>query len=230
MLNSVYGRSALAAEIETVTLEWDEEAEDWAWHVEYDINEDNDSYLPYGMFCTAYARAKLLGNVLACLRQEEDSVIHCDTDSVIHYGPPVESVAHGEELGTWGIESTPSIIFEGGFKRYIELARYPMESFDDLIGMAAAGIPQKKDHNGVPVGMWVELLDHPEKIVQTGIILGQDHYRIESEWLRKMYLEHGMDPDDVDTNKLIPETVPGGTILCPRKHALCDNMMWRFRR
>lgn len=230
MLNSVYGRSALAPEIENVTLGWDEDAEDWAWMSDYDINEENDSYLPYGMFCTAYARARLLRNVLACLRQEPDSVIHCDTDSVIHYGLPCKSIEHGKDLGTWDLESHPEIIFEGGYKRYCEVKRYPMQSLDDLIGMAAAGVPQKKNHLGVPIGMWVEILDDPKLITMTGIVLGNEHYKIKSEWLKKMYLDNGMDPDDVDTHKIIPEIVPGGTILVPRKHELCDNMMWRFRR
>lgn len=230
MINSVYGRSALAPEVEEVTMEWDEDAQDWDWVSEYLDNEDNDAYLPFGMFATAYARARLLENVRACLLQEPGSVIHSDTDSVIHYGPPCAGIEHGEHLGSWGIESVPPIIFEGGFKRYIELTQYPMQSMDDLIGMAAAGIPQQRDHNGVPVGMWVELLDDPKLITCTGIVLGQEHYHIRSGWLRDLYQEHGMDPDDVDTRKLIPENVPGGVILRPRQHQLCDNMVWRLRR
>ena len=95
--------------------------------------------------------------------------------------------------------------------------------------MAAAGIPQKNEH-GLPIGMWVELLDDPPLICRTGTILGQEHYRIKSEWLRKMYIEHGKDPDDVNTMKLIPETVPGGTILRERRHQLNDNLIWRLRR
>ena len=157
-------------------------------------------------------------------------MIHCDTDSVIHFGPPSEDVEHGEHLGTWGIESEPVAIYEGGFKRYIEVLRYPIESPKD-ISMACAGVPQKFDPTGkVPVGMWVELLDDPSKICETGRTLGQSDYRIESDWLRRIYIENGYDPDHVNTNKLIPETVPGGTILRERQHCLNDMMIYRFRR
>lgn len=230
MINSVYGRSALAPETESVHLEWDEESGDFAWISESDINEENDAYLPFGMFATSYARAKLLENVKACLDREPDSVIHCDTDSVIHYGEACEQIEHGEHLGTWGIESKPNIIFEGGFKRYIELKQYPMQSFDDLIEIAAAGVPQKKNHLGVPIGMWVELLDEPTLITKTGYTLGNEHYQIKSQWLIDLYLKNGMDPTDVNTCKLIPEKVYGGVILRDRMHQLNDNMTWRLRR
>lgn len=229
MINAVYGRSALAAEGEETALEWNDELQDYEWVHTPTENEDNDAYLPFGMFCTAAARRRLLTHVRACLMANPYSVIHCDTDSVIFYGQECDGIEYGEHLGTWGLESEPAVIFEGGFKRYIELSRYPMESFDDLIGMAAAGIPQKNEH-GLPIGMWVELLDDPSLICRTGTILGQEHYRIRSEWLRKMYIEHGKDPDDVNTMKLIPETVPGGTILRERRHQLNDNLIWRLRR
>ena len=229
MINAVYGRSALASEGETTTLEWNEELGDYEWKHEAVDNEDTDAYLPYGMFCTAAARRRLLTHVRACLEAVPYSVIHCDTDSVIFYGNECEGIEYGEHLGTWGLESEPAVIFEGGFKRYIELSRYPMESIDDLIGMAAAGIPQRSEH-GLPIGMWVELLDDPPLICRTGTVLGKEHYRIKSEWLRKMYIEHGKDPDDVNTMKLIPETVPGGTILRERQHQLNDNLIWRLRR
>ena len=220
----------MAAEGEITTLEWDEELQDYNWVHSPDLNEDNDAYLPFGMFCTAAARRRLLTYVRACLEQNPYSVIHCDTDSVIYYGDECEGIEYGEHLGTWGLESEPATIFEGGFKRYIELANYPMRSLDDLIGMAAAGVPQKFDHQGVPVGMWVELLDDPPLICRTGAILGHEHYRIKSGWLRRIYEEHDMDPDDVNTMKLIPETVPGGTILRERQHTLNDNLIWRLRR
>ena len=229
MINAVYGRSALAAEGEETTLEWDEDLGDYEWRHRPVDNEDTDAYLPFGMFCTAAARRRLLTNVRACLMQNPYSVIHCDTDSVIYYGNECEGIEYGEHLGTWGLESEPAVVFEGGFKRYIELSRYPMESMKDLIGMAAAGIPQKKEH-GVPIGMWVELLDDPPLICRTGTVLGKEHYRIKSPWLREMYENAGMDWTDVNTMKLIPETVPGGTILRERQHQLNDNLIWRLRR
>ena len=227
MINSLYGRFALAPETEDNELEYVEELEDWDWISTDTLNEDSDAYLPYAMFITAYARARLLENVMAvgC-----ENVIHCDTDSVIHFGPPSEDVEHGEHLGTWGIESRPLEIFEGGFKRYIEVLNPTVTSPKDY-AMACAGVPQKFDPTGkVPVGMWVELLDDPSRICETGRTLGQTDYRIESDWLRRIYLDNGFDPYHVNTCKLIPETVPGGTILRERQHCLNDMMIYRFRR
>lgn len=227
MINSLYGRFALAPETEDNQLEYIEELDDWDWISTDTLNEDSDAYLPYAMFITAYARARLLENVMAvgC-----DNVIHCDTDSVIHFGPPSEDVEHGEHLGTWGIESRPLEIYEGGFKRYIEVLNPTITSPEDYT-MACAGVPQKFDPTDtVPIGMWVELLDEPSRITMEGLELGHADYRIESEWLRRIYTENGYDPDRVNTYKLIPETVPGGTILRERTHHLNDMMIYRFRR
>ena len=233
MINSLYGRFALAPETEDNELEYVEELDDWDWISTDTLNEDSDAYLPYAMFITSYARARLLENVMAvgC-----ENVIHCDTDSVIHFGPPSEDVEHGEHLGTWGIESRPLEIYEGGFKRYIEILQPFDEDTEDVnpkkaIAMACAGVPQKFDPTDtVPIGMWVELLDKPERITMEGLELGHADYKIESKWLRKLYKDNDMDPDHVNTFKLIPETVPGGTILRERTHHLNDMMIYRFRR
>ena len=104
----------------------------------------------------------------------------------------------------------------------------PIRSLKD-INVTCAGVPQRVNHLGVPIGMWVELLDEPWKIT-TSFTLGDEDYRITSEWLRKIYIDNGMDPDRVNTMKLIPKKVPGGVILEKRQHTISDNMMWRLRR
>lgn len=230
MINSFYGRTGLAPETANTTLQYSEDLQDYDWHTEYTLEEEHDAYIPYATFCTAWARKTLLDNVRACLDQEPDSVIHSDTDSVIHYGRPCDSIEHGEHLGTWGIESVPPIVLESGFKRYVELKQYPPRCEDDFLGMALAGVPQQRDNDNVPVGMWIEVLDEPVIILIDGYELGQEHYRIISPWLRKIYEEHGLDPDDVDTRKLIPRKVKGGLILEPRTHRLNDNLQWRLKR
>lgn len=233
MINSFYGRTGLNVSKDEVHLEWDEDLGDYNWSIDtLDDDEDNDAYIPYATFATAWARKKLLDNALQIMRQYgPDALIHCDTDSCIYHGGPCEDIDYGEHLGTWGLESEPPIVIESGFKRYMELKEFPMTSMDDLIGMACAGVPQKWDYNHeYPVGMWVELLDDPETMLIDGYVLGQEHYRIKSPWLRALYETHDVDPDDVDTRKLIPVKVPGGWVLEGRQHHLNDNLYWRFRR
>lgn len=77
--------------------------------------------------------------------------------------------------------------------------------------------------------MWVELLDDPYAIADN-IVLGQEHYRIKSKWLRDLYLAHGKNPDDVDSTKLIGRRVSGGIIFDKRQHELSDNLRFRFNR
>ena len=227
-MNSGYGRMALARETEETRLEWDDEIGDYMLSSDPTINDDTENYLPYAMFVTSYARARLLENCLK-LHSEGKEILHCDTDSVIHMGAESDDMDHGDYLGGWGIEGRPIAIYEGGFKRYIEI-------FGDLetrglkgINVTCAGVPQRKNHLGVPIGMWVELLDDPE-LITSEFTIGHPDYKIKSEWLRKMYTDNGMDPDHVNTMKLIPKKVPGGIILEQRQHTLNDNLTWRLRR
>ena len=159
---------------------------------------------------------------------EGKRVFHCDTDSVIHEGPESPELDHGDHLGGWGIENRPKVLYEGGFKRYIELEHDPPTCLKDF-SMACAGVPQRVNHLGVPIGMWVELLDDPA-LICTGTTLGQEDYRIKSDWLRKLYTDNGMDPDHVNTLKLIGVRVEGGIILEGRQHTLNDGMQIRMRR
>ena len=235
MINAgAYGRFGLAPDGDDTVLVWDEDLHDFDFKSVYNGEAMMDSYIPFAVFVTAWARRHLLDNVCACLREYgPDSVIHCDTDSVIHYGMPVESpkTRHGDHVGTWGIESIPQVIIEAGFKRYVELKQFPMKGMDDLIGMAFAGVPQHWDYDHrYPIGMWVEILDDPAIILQDGCILGHEHYSIRSQWLRDLYEKNGADPDDVDTLKLLPRKVKGGIILEGHTHTLNDNLVWRLRR
>lgn len=226
MLNGLYGRFALNPDGERTELQYDASEDDLVYVTSSEVAEDMDAYLPYAVFITAWSRARLLHEVLlaGC-----ENVIHCDTDSVIHYGGCMDGADYGKELGQWDVEAMPSCIYEGGFKRYIEVLKEPVEHEHDL-SVACAGVPQRLDHahGGVPIGMWVELLDDPQ-LITTQHELGQKHYAIRSEWLRKRYEENGLDPDDVNTMKLIPKRVRGGIILEERKHKLCDGMTSRFR-
>lgn len=230
MINSLYGRFALSPDTEIVRLSYDSEQDIWTWTSEAGVNEDNDAYLPFAMFVTAWARRSLLDN---CVAVGCENVIHCDTDSVIHFGPEAPDsagVVHGDHVGTWGTEGYPLEIYEGGFKRYIEVYHRPIRDLRD-IEMAAAGVPQNiDDATGCPVGMWVELLDDPQRICLTGYALGHQDYRIKSKWLRALYEKAGKNPDCVNTMKLIPEKVPGGIILRERTHNLNDNLIFRLRR
>ena len=228
-MNSGYGRMALARETEDVRLEWDDDLGDYALKADPMVNDDTENYLPYAMFVTAYARARLLEYCRAVLDAGEQ-IIHCDTDSCIHTGGLIEGVDYGDHLGQWGIEAQPGMIYEGGFKRYIELdVRTDGKTELKDISMACAGVPQRYNHLNVPVGMWIELLDSPELICHQ-TTLGTPDYHIQSEWLRRLYTDNSMDPDHVNTMKLIPRKVPGGIILDERQHTLSDNLVYRMRR
>lgn len=226
-MNSGYGRMALARETEDSRLEWDDEIGDYMIHSEPTMNDDTENYLPYAMFVTSFARARLLEYCRAVLDAGED-IIHCDTDSCIHTGGLIPGIDYGDHLGQWGIESTPISMTEGGFKRYQEVLNQPVTSQHDY-AIACAGVPQRENYLGVPIGMWVELLDDPD-LIATSAVLGHEDYKIKSEWLRELYLKNGMNPDKVDTMKLIPRKVPGGIILEKRQHTLSDNLHYRFRR
>lgn len=227
-MNSLYGRFALAADGDLTTLQYDEEIGDYVFKTEKTINEDIENYLPYAIFVTAQARQILLKGVkdIGCSR-----VIHCDTDSIIFTGTDTADLDIGDHLGQWGIESRPAWIIEGGFKRYFECMSPELTDISQ-VSIACAGVPQPwgtdiegKDY---PKGMWLELLDDPMKICK-GFELGREHYRVQSPWLRKLLTEHGQDPDDMDTRKLIPRKVRGGVILEPRTHRLDDGLQYRIR-
>lgn len=233
-MNSGYGRMALNREMIVTTVAKDTVLDDdgglrdtYRFITEMQLNDETENYIPYAIFVTSYARARLLENCMQVL-QEGKQVYHCDTDSVIHSGPESPDMDHGDHLGGWGIENRPRILYEGGFKRYIELMQEPPTCLKDF-NMACAGVPQKVNHKGVPIGMWVELLDRPWRIIEFST-LGRPDYRIESEWLRKLYTDNGMDPDHVDTRKLIGVRVHGGIILEGREHTLNDGMELRLRR
>lgn len=240
LLNACYGRFALNWTMgEETVLQWDPEANDLRF-VSYDVDgEEADAYLPVGMFVTSYARARLLHLVRKCCEHYgPGSVIHSDTDSVIHTGARIidPELEYDKGLGTWATESNPIRIYEGGPKRYIEQLKEKVTSENDY-AMACAGVPQKQKRiwrdghvvDKVPVGMWVELLDDPP-LICTHAVLGHEDYSIKSPWLRKRYTDNGLDPDRVDTRKLLPSKVPGGVILTPHQHRLSDNMIMRLRR
>ena len=221
MLNAAYGRFALIQESELIELMENDDTGDLDWISQLTVSS-NDAYLPMAAFTTAYARLRLMDRVrMVCDRYSADAVIHSDTDSVIYKGEPIGR--HGKELGDWDIEGQPERVYEGGFKRYIE------DFGDHKYKMACAGVPQRYHKDGCPQGMHIELLDCPERILSQ-YTLGSASYQIKSPWLRKIFTDSGRDPDSVNTLKLIPRRVYGGTILEGRQHELSDNMKWRFNR
>lgn len=174
------------------------------------VNDTLQTYLPLAMFITAHARKRLLKMMFDV---GVDNVIHCDTDSVIFKGNVDGlNLQIGSNLGDWAEEKKPKIIYEGGFKRYVEI-------YDDIkstkdIKVTCAGVPQRFDNNDVPIGMWVEILDNPS-IICSNSTLGNQNYKIKSKWLRDMYTKNNLDPDNVNTLKLLPKRVDGGIILEP---------------
>ncbi len=218
MLNAAYGRFALIPDESHTELVMDEETSEPIWRTHEEKGEPS-AYLPYAMFVTAWARRELMDRVRKVVdAYGVDSVLHCDTDSVIYLGEPLGG--YGKDLGMWDLESRPNEIYEGGFKRYIEVFRNAEKPLDRF-KVTCAGVPQPKRADDLPYGMWVELLDKPTRIF--GEELGDAHYTIKSKWLREMYKDAGKDPDDVNTLKLLPRRVPGGVILEGHTHKIDDD-------
>lgn len=207
MLNGLYGRFALNPMGQTTTMTTlDSGIVDWIRTPE--LTSHHDAYLPFGMFVTSHAHTRLLDYVEAV---GPENVIHCDTDSVIHYGGRADGVKYGDELGEWDVENTPKVVYEGGFKRYVlQLTDNPASTKDYKI--AAAGVP--------PQTRW-EIYDNPEIII-TDAELGHREYRVNTPWLRDELRKQGLDPDKLNTCKLLPREVLGGTILRETTHKLQD--------
>ena len=119
-------------------------------------------------------------------------------------------------------------MYEGGFKRYVEILEYPIKSLKS-ISMAAAGVPQRKDAKGTPIGMWLEILDNPEIIKEKGYELGNVEYKVKSEWLREILKEGGYNPDKMNTMKLLPKKAYGGYIYRETTMKLHDGLIMRMR-
>lgn len=233
MLNAAYGRFALIPDGEKTELIMDPESGDLRWKSEEEKGEPS-AYLPYALFVTAWARRELMDRVRKVVdRYGVNSVLHCDTDSVIYLGEPIGD--YGKEIGQWDNESRPSAIYEGGFKRYIEVFDEPFYKVEDgkikitKYNVTCAGVPQPKRADGLPYGMWLELLDSPARIF--GGELGHEDYKIESKWMREIYEKASKDPDHVNTLKLIPKKVPGGVILEGHTHEIDgDGLVLRLSR
>lgn len=243
MMNSVYGRMAMSYIQYDTVIGWNENIDWYDWkEMDKKIPDNWESYIPYPIFVSAWARHQLLD---AWLKVGCENVIHSDTDSIIFYGKRMPddlrvtgNTKNGKSmLDTWGNEcpvikdgyedindSTIIALYEGGVKRYIEVVR-PLEEFKpgdklkNFVHTAMAGVPQKtfKTPEGTqyPIGMWIELLDAPERIYETDengepLVLGDHHYSIESEWLRNLYQSIGLCPDDVNTMKKSKRKMKGG--------------------
>lgn len=223
MLNSLTGRFGLRREMTECLLE-----DDWVTldktDDEGEIVDNEDSYLPYVAFITAYARRRLIQH-----SRLFDPLIHMDTDSCIGFRPNgISTLSTSGMLGGWKVESLPKHIIEGGFKRYVLLMDDDVSN-PDSIQMAAAGVPQHRDNNGCPIGMWIEILDNPMIIKEKGYELGQKEYKVKSRWLSKLLLENGYNPGKVDTRKLMPKKVFGGYIYKPTTMKLHDGLLMRLR-
>ena len=230
MLNAAYGRFALIPDGSTTELVLEDGEPVWKTSEE---KGEPSAYLPFAMFVTAWARRELMDRVrLVVDTYGVDSVLHCDTDSVIYLGEPIGG--YGKELGMWDLESQPDEIYEGGFKRYIEV--FNDKPFFDKeekkitrYNVTCAGVPQPKRADGLPYGMWVELLDKPSRIF--GGELGHADYMITSDWLQDLYIDAKKDWQHVNTLKLLPRRVHGGVILEGHTHEIdSDGLALRLSR
>lgn len=227
MLNSLYGRMGMGQEFRDTEVVYDEEVDDYVFSKSdtIDVKERNSSYIPYAISVCSHARKRWLEVGREYYRRGQ--LGHGDTDSVIIHGERIPLGVYGEEFGQWKDELKDTGIlewYEGGVKRYVEIYK-DLDTFrpgedkvEDFINVTCSGVPQNmkgepgRYEYGVPAGMWVEILDTPS-IIGENALLGNPHYRIRSRWLRDLYLHYGLDPDDVNTMKLLPKMIHGGKIL-----------------
>lgn len=198
-LNMPSGRFGLRREADLAYIEWGK--------IETIKDEDiTDSYVPFISAICAHGRQQV---IRALNTVNPDKRYHVDTDSVIAGEKP--DVPFSAELGDWELDMFDGI-YEGGMKKYIEVTGkdYPLGDFK--LNVVCAGVPQKWYHDKVPIGMHVELLDTPELICEN-YTLGMEGYSVQSQWIRDLYEEYGMDPDNVDTRKLLPKRLTTGVIL-----------------
>lgn len=222
MLNSVYGRFALKPERLMGGLSIMEGLADWDLDI---IEEEPVAYLPYALFATSQARRELLDRAqLVIDRYGADAIVHMDTDSVFYEGDPLGG--YGKEIGDWDLESTPDIVYEGGLKRYIEV--FEGQPFLKRYNVGCAGVPQHSDAQGIPYGMWLELLDDPKRIMDR-TELGKRYYKIKNPELREILRNAGKDPDRQNTLKLLPRRVKGGVILEGVTHTLSESADYQMR-
>lgn len=198
-LNMPSGRFGLRREADIAYIEWGE--------IKTIKDADvTDSYVPFISAICAYGRQQV---IRALNSVSPDKRYHVDTDSVIAGEMP--DVEISPELGKWDLEMYDAI-YEGGMKKYIEVTgeEYPFGDFK--LKVVCAGVPQRWYHDRVPIGMHVELLDYPDMIYENHT-LGSPSYTIQSQWLRDLYENEGLDPDNVDTMKLLPKRLTSGVIL-----------------
>lgn len=205
-LNMPSGRYGLRREADIAYIEWGE----IKTMRDVDIT---DSYVPFISAICAYGRQQV---VRALNSVSPDKRYHVDTDSVIAGEMPDVDVS--PNLGDWDLDVYDAI-YEGGMKKYVLVTgkEYPLGDYK--LNVVCAGVPQRWYHDEVPVGMHVELLDNPY-LIHEPCELGSKNYVITSDWLRRLYEEYGMDPDSVDTRKLLPKRLPTGVILMRTTYSL----------
>lgn len=233
MLNSLYGRFGMGIEVTDFELVWHDELNDWVAEEYHAERDEVPGYTPFAAFVTARARAAL-GDAIMLITETAgaDAIIHCDTDSVIYKGTPdmTDSLGRTDALGDWKVESEPVRMIEGGVKRYIEFFKDEPQCIGDM-NVKASGIPQKTRH-GVPIGMWLELIDEPMLLCETGTVLGKHHYRVTTPWLRTALINEGYNPDDMNTMKLHQgktTRIEGGVVLEETTFRIHDRVEGRFR-
>lgn len=254
MMNSFYGRTGMNPHREQVTLS--DDPEDFFKWLRAEYYEPNiETYIPYAMYVTAWARRQL---VVGWEAVGMENVIHSDTDSIIFFGSGLPAGLEINDLGLdcWGNEcpkkgdytdTSIEAFYEGGLKRYVEFYHYPPQRVKD-VKITCAGVPNHKyrhaklDADGNPIKvdgktvfdeypnqMGVELYDDPSLIQMDGYELGHEHYMVKSDWLRAEIMANGGNPDDMDTRKLMPKMVKGGKILMPNTYKISDNMRIRLK-
>lgn len=129
MMNALYGGLATNPERKSSIPKLDEQGR-VAYDIVSSISEGSPSYLPAGVFITAWSRYFLIKTIM----KYKNIFVYCDTDSLYLKGikPTADFPTHDSLFGFFKLEHYITIFNVIGAKRYIYWGREPKQTCDSF--------------------------------------------------------------------------------------------------
>lgn len=145
MQNALYGALATSPERKSSIPKLDDNGK-VVYELVQSISDGSPSYLPAGIFITAWSRYFLITTIM----KYKDYFIYCDTDSLYLKGrkPLKDFAVHKSLYGFFKLEHYITMIKVVGAKRYIYYGREPNQKIDSFcVTCCGADSPIKKQFN-----------------------------------------------------------------------------------